>query len=108
MSGVRQQFAGYCEPCEWEGPIRADNLRADSDLEKHLTGSDHAALRSNAKPEPGDLIVGTFDQRLRVVELRDVDLTDGIYAVEDGNGDLWHVERDKASDSAAGRAWVAV
>jgi hypothetical protein len=100
-------FGAFCEPCEWVGPGRSDNLRALRDYDAHLLTKGHAEARKPGIPEPGDLIVGTFDvihiPQLVIVELFDGDGGFGNFEVVDQNGDHWGVEA--ASEP---HEWIAV
>lgn len=50
-------FTGYCEPCDWTGPERSDNLRSLADYDRHLAGSVHKAmLASEGFPKAGELV----------------------------------------------------
>lgn len=71
MSG----YQGYCEPCDWTGPERTDNLVSLRDYDRHLAGTVHKAMLADAAmPKPGELVdVAGADTPSTIVEVINVE-----------------------------------
>lgn len=69
------ETAGYCEPCDWTGPTRTDNLRALADYDRHMASAGHKAMLADAAmPKPGELVdVAGADTPSTIVEVINVE-----------------------------------
>jgi hypothetical protein len=98
-------YGAFCEPCEWVGPGRSDNLRALRDYDAHLLTKGHAEAHKPGTPEPGDVILATDIEveDIIIVALDGDGYAPGTYAVLDRNDERWDVKPAREP-----HRWIAV